>query len=150
MNQIEAGIEQFEWAIKLYLNENAYVPAITLAGASEGIFGELIQGSAIKELRQRLLQNTGLEDISKQLNKPKNWLKHGSCKENYSSIDDDELQAMAISRILVSAISLIHLKPDYMSNLFIEFMKQVQSNHPDFLPKDGINWNSINYLEEKI
>ncbi len=39
MNQIETGIVQFEWAIKLYLYENSFVPAITLAGAAEGIFG---------------------------------------------------------------------------------------------------------------
>ncbi len=150
MNQIEAGIEQFEWAIRLYLTENAYVPAITLAGASEGIFGEVKNGFIFNKVAQKVSSkhNQSIKSVKFEINKVRNWLKHGD-NNSLINLTTNELQAVAISRIIISATTLIHLQSNYMSNLLIKFMQHTQNFHSDFLPQDGFDWNSINYLEDE-
>ncbi len=61
MNQIETGIVQFEWAIKLYLYETAFIPAITLAGAAEGIFGELKNGYVFHKVSENIAFKNNLQ-----------------------------------------------------------------------------------------
>jgi len=80
VTKIGAAIDQLDWAIKLFLDFKAYVPAITLAGAAEEILGEAVLcEAAFRKLKTILAEETGLEDtiISQEyLNKTKNWLKH--------------------------------------------------------------------------
>ena len=38
----DAAIEQIEWAVRLFLDHEAYVPAITLSGAAEGMLSNAI------------------------------------------------------------------------------------------------------------
>jgi len=40
LTKIDAAVEQLDWAIRLFLDQKAYVPAITLAGAAEEILGK--------------------------------------------------------------------------------------------------------------
>ena len=37
VTKIDAAVDQLDWAIRLFLDHKAYVPAITLAGAAEEI-----------------------------------------------------------------------------------------------------------------
>ncbi|MFV5438416.1 hypothetical protein VXP84_01985 [Acinetobacter oleivorans] len=145
MNQIETGIVQFEWAIKLYLYENSFVTAITLAGAAEGIFGEIKSGYVFHQVSKNIAikNNLQVKQVSQEINKVRNWLKHGSCHQSFAELSEQELKEAAISRIIIAATALIHLKPDYMSNLFISFMQHIQTHHSDFLPDDNFDWNEI-------
>ncbi|USA54770.1 hypothetical protein NDN13_06175 [Acinetobacter sp. C32I] len=145
MNQIETGIVQFEWAIKLYLYETTFIPAITLAGAAEGIFGELKNGYVFHKVSQNIAFKNNLQtkQVSQEINKVRNWLKHGDCNKAFDDLNEQEFQAAAISRIIIAATALIHLKPNYMSNLFIQFMQNTQTYHSDFLPNDSFDWNKI-------
>ena len=74
MNQIETGIVQFEWAIKLYLYETAFIPAITLAGAAEGIFGELKNGYVFHKVSENIAFKNNLQtkQVSQEINKVRN------------------------------------------------------------------------------
>jgi hypothetical protein len=42
LSKIDAAVEQLDWAIKLFLDRQAYLPAITLAGDAEEILGRAI------------------------------------------------------------------------------------------------------------
>lgn len=141
INKIDAGIEQLEWAIKLFMAEEAYIPAITLAGAADGIFGELGKGAVFKKLCSNVSARTGEENKSvwQLINQTKNWLKHAT-RDNEFEIDITDLKVQAIARINIAAASLIHINPDYMSLVFIRFMQKVQAEHPECLPENGVDW----------
>lgn len=141
INKIDAGIEQLDWAIKLFMNEEAYIPAIALAGAADGIFGELGKGAVLKQLCSNVTARTGEENNSVRqfINQTKNWFKHAT-RDNKSEIDIWDLKVQAIARINIVAASLIHIYPDYMSLSFIKFMQKVQAVHPECLPENGVDW----------
>jgi hypothetical protein len=40
LSKIDAAVDQIDWAIRLFLDHQAYLPAITLAGAAEEILGK--------------------------------------------------------------------------------------------------------------
>ena len=51
VTKIDVALDQLDWAIKLFLDHKAYVPAITLAGAAEEVIREpLADNSAFKKL----------------------------------------------------------------------------------------------------
>jgi len=79
LSKIDAAVDQLDWAIKLFLDHKAYVPAITLAGAAEEIIGEAVGAeSAFRDLRGRLSEQSQVPEtvVSQQyLNRAKNWLK---------------------------------------------------------------------------
>jgi len=80
IGKIDAAVDQLDWAIKLFLDHKAYVPAITLAGAAEEIIGEAVSSeSAFRELMKTLSAEHGIPDrvlSQEHLNKAKNWFKH--------------------------------------------------------------------------
>ena len=80
LSKLDAAVDQLDWAIRLFLDHKAYVPAITLAGAAEEILGEMLGDvSAFAQLKQRITSISGLpEKVVTQLhlNRGKNWLKH--------------------------------------------------------------------------
>lgn len=88
INKVEAAAFQLDWAIRLFLDNHAYIPAITLAGAAEEILGEAVSDkAAFRVLKETLSKKTGIdENIVSQdhLNKAKNWLKH------WKNLKDDE------------------------------------------------------------
>ena len=49
ISKIDAAVDQLDWAIRLFLDHHAYVPAITLAGAAEEILGKTVGADATFE-----------------------------------------------------------------------------------------------------
>jgi hypothetical protein len=80
LSKIDAAVEQLDWAIRLFLDNQAYLPAITLAGAAEEILGQAVGDRA--SFAQLKTTFAGRLDISEKvlsqqhLNKARNWLKH--------------------------------------------------------------------------
>jgi len=110
VNKIEAAADQLDWAIRLFLDHQAYVPAITLAGAAEEILGEaVINEAAFHKLKNILCEQTGLEEkiISQEyLNKAKNWLKHWKNLKDNETIEI-ELEKEAIQYIARAMANLV-------------------------------------------
>lgn len=69
VSKTEAAVEQLDWAIRLFLDHQAYRPALTLAGAAEDILGKAVGDCAALH---RLKSTNPQTD----LNKARNWLKH--------------------------------------------------------------------------
>src|ERR1700746_2898670 len=88
LSKIDAAVDQLDWAIRLFLDHKAYVPAITLASAAEEILGRAVENrAAFGILRKKFAADFGLEErvVSQDhLNKAKNWLKH------WDRLRDDE------------------------------------------------------------
>jgi hypothetical protein len=107
LTKFDAAAEQLDWAIKLYFDHRAYVPAITLAGAAEEILGELLgEASIFSVLRQSLASEFGLSPavVSQQhLNRGKNWVKH------WKDLRDDETTTIDLEndalQLIVRAMS---------------------------------------------
>jgi len=80
LSKIDAAIEQLDWAIRLFLDRQAYLPAITLAGAAEEILGQAVgDRAAFTRLKTTFAGRLDISEkiISQQhLNKARNWLKH--------------------------------------------------------------------------
>lgn len=75
VSKIDAAVHQLDWAIKLFLDNEAYIPAITLSGAAEEILGQTLQDRAVfAQLKAKFAADTGLaESVISQtyLNKTK-------------------------------------------------------------------------------
>jgi len=80
LSKIDVAVDQLDWAIRLYLDHKAYVPAITLAGAAEELLGKAVEDrAAFAVLKRKLAADFAMpEKVVSQdhLNKAKNWLKH--------------------------------------------------------------------------
>ena len=76
VSKIGAAVDQLDWANKLFLDEAAYVPSITLAGAAEEIIGETLgENSAFRQVKKAFESECDLPSsvISQQhLNRVKN------------------------------------------------------------------------------
>jgi hypothetical protein len=87
---LNPAVEQLDWAIRLFLDHKAYVPAITLAGAAEEVLGQAVGSSAaFNVLKQKFAADLTMPEkvISQEhLNRAKNWLKHSR-----SQTDDEKL-----------------------------------------------------------
>lgn len=110
ISKIDAAVEQMNWAIKLFLDHRAYVPAIKLAGAAEEIVGEVLGGESVfSQLKEKFCAEHNLpEKVVSQayLNRTKNWLKH------WKDLKDDErtdieLEAEAIQYIVRALTNLV-------------------------------------------
>ena len=110
VNKIDAAVDQLDWAIRLFLDHQAYIPAITLAGAAEEILGEAVSDkAAFRELRKSLSVKTGIEEkvISQEhLNKAKNWLKHWKELKDEENLEI-ELENQAIQYIARAIANLV-------------------------------------------
>ena len=93
VSKFQAAGEQLDWAVRLFLDFQAYIPAITLAGAAEEILGEpLGHESAFSVLKDKLTLEFSLppKEISQShLNQAKNWLKHWRGMEDPEHISLD-------------------------------------------------------------
>jgi hypothetical protein len=128
--KIDAAADQLDWAIKLFLDHKAYVPAITLAGAAEEIIGEMLGSeSAFQVLKERLSKNVGLsaEIISQaHLNKAKNWLKHWKEMKD-SELIDLELEKEA-SQYILRAITNLYVHDQSCTSETPRFAEWVKDN----------------------
>jgi hypothetical protein len=102
ISKIDAAVDQLDWAIRLLLDHQAYVPGITLAGAAEEIIGSTLgDEAAFKILTQRASAQFGLSPAvvtQAHLNKAKNWLKH------WQGLKDDETVALELEKEAIQYI----------------------------------------------
>ena len=117
VSKIDAAVHQLDWAIKLFLDSDAYIPAITLAGAAEEILGQTLQDRAVfAHLKAKLAADFGLaESVISQayLNRAKNWLKHWQNLRDEETITLD-LEAEAVqylSRAITNLVLHTHSMP---------------------------------------
>ncbi len=110
ISKIDAAVDQLDWSIRLFLDHQTYVPAITLAGAAEEIIGEtLADQSAFSLLKANLSTQYSLpENIVSQshLNKAKNWLKHWQGLRDEETVSL-ELETEAIQYIVRGVANLV-------------------------------------------
>ena len=110
VSKIDAAVHQLDWAIKLFLDSDAYIPAITLAGAAEEILGQTLQDRAVfAQLKAKLAADTGLaESVISQayLNRAKNWLKHWQNLRDEETITLD-LEAEAVQYLTRAITNLV-------------------------------------------
>jgi hypothetical protein len=102
VGKMEAASHQLDWAIRLLIDHDAPLPAITLAGAAEEILGaSLGPQSVFQDLVRSFGASHGVDPkvLSQQhLNKAKNWLKHWSLGQD-AEYEDFELVDEAIQYI---------------------------------------------------
>lgn len=110
LSKIDAATEQLDWAIRLFLDHEAFVPAITLAGAGEEIVGEIIgEQSVFARLKRKLSADFNLpEKVISQayMNRARNWLKHWMKMKDAETISID-LEGEAIQGIVRALTNLI-------------------------------------------
>ena len=129
VSKIDAAVDQLDWAIKLFLDHRAYVPAITLAGAAEEIVGEAVTSdSTFQLLKKTLSKKTGLpEKVVSQdyLNKVKNWLKHWKEMKDEETIEI-ELEKEAIQYLIRAIANLVTHDRSLTSETprFLEWLKE--------------------------
>jgi len=110
LSKIDAAVDQMDWAIKLFLDHQAYVPAITLAGAAEEIIGVTLQDKAVfAQLKTKFATEFKLpEKVISQayLNKMKNWLKHWQGLRDEETISVD-LEGEAVQYLVRALTNLV-------------------------------------------
>lgn len=135
VSKIDAAVDQIDWAIRLFLDSKAYVPAITLAGAAEEIIGEAISSeAAFRKLKESLSQKTGIDEkiISQNhLNKAKNWLKHWKDMGDKETIGI-ELETEAIQYI-VRALSNLVVHDNSVTSEAPRFFNWLRENRRDLI-----------------
>jgi hypothetical protein len=133
ISKIDAAVDQLDWSIRLFLDHQAYVPAITLAGAAEEIIGETLSSeSAFSLLKSRLSAEYGLpEKVVSQshLNRSKNWLKHWQGLKDEETVSL-ELETEAIQYIVRAVANLIGHDRSLPSE-GPRFFKWLSTNRPD-------------------
>jgi hypothetical protein len=126
ISKSEAAISQLDWAIRLFLDFEAFVPAITLAGAAEDLLGGPLGGNSMFSiLRGRLADEFSLSPATvsqEHLNNVRNWVKHWDKEPKTAEF---ELRTEAL-QLLVRATSnfLEHdLLPSEQIARFVEWVK---------------------------
>jgi hypothetical protein len=100
VTKIDAAVDQLDWAIRLLLDHNAYIPSITLAGAAEELLGKTTADrAAFGQLKNKFALKLSLpesEISQKYLNKARNWLKHWDDRTDaevvWLELDDEAIQ----------------------------------------------------------
>jgi len=135
VRKIDAAIDQLNWAIKLFLDHQAYIPAITLAGAAEEVVGEAVLSNAtFRKLKKILSEETGIteEAVSQEyLNKTKNWLKHWNKMKDVESLEI-ELETEAIQYI-VRAINNLLIYDELLASETPRFLNWLNKNRSDLV-----------------
>jgi hypothetical protein len=110
LSKIDAAVDQLDWAIRLFLDHKAYVPAITLAGAAEEILGQAAGGrAAFDVLKKKFAADFSMpEKVVSQahLNRAKNWLKHWDERADDETVRL-ELDEEALQYIVRSLTNLV-------------------------------------------
>ncbi len=139
LSQIKACELQIDRAIRLFIDENDYVCAITLACAAEGVLGEWLTDKgdenvtyALKgAVKDKFLPETTMKEINDaHVNRARNFLKHASQSLMNEEGFDLELESItAITR----AIGNYGMVMDDITKGSIEFLKWLKSNRRDLL-----------------
>jgi hypothetical protein len=110
LSKIDAAVEQLDWAIRLFLDYKAYVPAIALAGAAEEVLGQAVGSrAAFGILKKKFSTDLMPEKVVSQdhLNRAKNWLKHwdGHADDEKVRLELDEEALQYILRALANLVA---------------------------------------------
>ncbi len=138
LSKIDAAVDQLDWSIRLFLDHQAYVPAITLAGAAEEIIGGILSQSSFSLLNMKLSTEFGLPPkiVSQlHLNKAKNWLKHWNGLRNEEKIAL-ELETEAIQYIVRAMVNLVEHDQSF-PNEGPRFFEWLSNNRADLM--EGIS-----------
>lgn len=135
VGKVEAASHQLDWAIRLLIDYDAPIPAITLAGAAEEILGKALGNkSAHEKLVQIFTSSHGLNRaiVSQQhLNKARNWLKHWtpSSESEYETFDLLNEAVQVIARGLSNLAAYNQSLPSEGPR-FIEWVKSIHRSPP--------------------
>lgn len=133
IHKTDAAVDQLDWAIRLFLEHSAYIPAITLAGAAEEILGESLgDAAAFRQIKKALESDYSLPGtvLSQQyLNRAKNWLKHWKDMKDTETAEI-ELETEAIQYI-VRAIANLNEHDQSVSSQTPRFFEWLQLNKPE-------------------
>lgn len=133
ISKIDAAVDQIDWSIRLFLDHQAYVPAITLAGAAEEIIGQTLSNqSAFTLLKTRLSLQFDLDEkvVSQfHLNIAKNWLKH------WQGLKDEEVVSLELEteaiQYIVRAVSNLLAHDHSLPSEAPRFFKWLSNNRTD-------------------
>ena len=110
LSKIDAAVDQLDWSIRLFLDHQAFVPAITLAGAAEEIVGQILKEQSVFEfVKKKLSADFNLPEsvISQEhMNKARNWLKHWTKMQDAETITVD-LEGEAIQYIVRALVNFV-------------------------------------------
>lgn len=136
VSKIGAAVDQLDWSIRLFLDHQAYVPAITLAGAAEELLGEpLSDKSTFSLLKSKLATQYSLpeREVSQaHLNRAKNWLKHGQGFGSDKTLSL-ELETEA-AQYIVRAISNLVTYDGSLSSESPRFLEWLSKHKPEPMP----------------
>lgn len=98
VSRIEVASEQIDWAIRLLIDHQAYVSAITLAGAAEEIMGKIAPKNAFIAMTKGYSIVLGIDEkeIAKALNTTRNLLKHWDKEKPEEMRIDTEKEAISM------------------------------------------------------
>lgn len=109
LSKIDAAVDQIDWSIRLFLDHQAFVPAITLAGAAEEIIGAVLGEQSVFALVKKLSAHLVLPEkviTQAHMNRVRNWLKHWKEVQDYETISVD-LEGEAIQYIVRALINFV-------------------------------------------
>nr|WP_314623740.1 hypothetical protein [uncultured Noviherbaspirillum sp.] len=128
--QIEAACLQLNRSIRLFLEESDYYSAATLAGASEGVLGQIAMlgdnsvnalGTKISSTREMLFagENAVLDNASliADFNAFRDWLKHSKVTKDSDGdlyIDAEDAAFELIDRAVVNCILVTKIRTEEM------------------------------------
>jgi hypothetical protein len=104
LSLIDAAVEQLDWAMRLFLDHQAFIPAITLAGAAEELLGKAVGDRTVHgPLKKKLASDYSMPEgaiVKDHLNKARNLLKHGdsrlpATKKVCLELEEEALQLIA-------------------------------------------------------
>ena len=132
ISKADAAANQLDWAIKLFLDHDAYLPAIKLAGAAEEVIGAALgTQSVFMQLKATFADRFDLPEsvISQEgLNRARNWLKHWKVSQENGTVDLD-LKNEAIQYILRAIAN------------FGAYDRSATSESPRFVDWMSANWS---------
>jgi hypothetical protein len=138
LTKIGSAVEQLDWAIRLFLDHKAFVPAITLAGAAEEVLGRRLgERAASKVLKDDLADLCSMDGraVSEKLNMTRNWVKHWDDSAGDRLIHS-ELEEDAIQYIVRALANLACLdRPLRSESEGLRFLDWLKANKPDMWQK---------------
>lgn len=99
LNKVDAAVDQLDWAMRLVVDHQAFVPAITLAAAAEEILGKRAGAPVLREVAQALGAEHGIEErqiVAQHMNRMRDWLKHDGSGHSDEIRCDVQLEAIAM------------------------------------------------------
>jgi len=133
LSKIDAAVDQLDWSIRLFLDHQAVVPAITLAGAAEEIVGQTLKDQSVFELvKKKLSADHNLPEnvISQEhMNRARNWMKHWTEMKDAETISVD-LEGEATQYIVRALVNLM-LHDRSLPSEGPRFFKWLSANRKD-------------------